>query len=108
MILKQSCFISIFFLISSLKLTCCSGIEYDDKLSNTTFEQKYGSESYIYFDRFMSNFVHLFKARLESNVNEMTPKEERTLFHVFNKLLHIRREMQAHLLENAWYLRRGR
>jgi hypothetical protein len=110
MISKRSrIIISLFYLILSLKLTCCSDIKHDDKLSNNkTFHQKYGSESYIYFDMFMLNFVNSFKARLESNQNEMTPIEERTFFHVFIKLLQIRREMEAHLLENAWYLRRGR
>ena len=109
MISKRSRFISLFYLILSLKLTSCSDIQYDGMLSNNkNFDQKYGSESYIYFDRFMSNFVNSFKARLESNQNEITPIEERTFVHVFNTLLQIRREMEAHLLENAWYLRRGR
>jgi len=100
---KHSRFISICFLISSLKLTCCSDIELDGKLSsNKPFHQKYN------FDRFRLNFVNLFNARLESNENERTPIEERALFRVFNSLLHIRREMENEMYKNAWYLRRGR
>ncbi len=66
------------------------------------------SNSYIYFDRFMLNFVNSYRAKLESNINVITPKEERMYLIVFDKLLSIRREMENELYKNAWYLRRGR
>jgi hypothetical protein len=67
-----------------------------------------GAGSYDNFDIFMLNFVNSFKARLESNVDEITPKEEQIFFLIFYILVHIRREMKDQLYENAWYLRRGR
>ena len=93
MISKKYHFISI-FLILSLSIEIDGG--------------DFTSNSYIYFDRFMLNFVNLYRAKLESNINVITPKEERMYFIVFNTLLHIRREMEHELYKNAWYLRRGR
>jgi hypothetical protein len=93
MISKKYHIISI-FLILSLSIETDGGIA--------------ASNSYIYFDRFVLNFVNSYKAKLESNINVITPKKERIYFIVFKKLLHIRREMEDELYKNAWYLRRGR
>jgi hypothetical protein len=93
MISKKYHLISI-FLILSLSIVIDAG----DSSGN----------SYIYFDRFMLNFVNSYRAKLESNISVITPKEERMYFIVFDKLLSIRREMENELYKNAWYLRRGR
>ena len=98
------------FLILTLKHLCCSSSEHDGASKRMMIDPKngHGAGSYHSFDRFMLSFVNSFKARIESNVNEVTSIEERTFFLILNKLVHIKREMKAHLLENAWYLRRGR
>ena len=98
------------FLILTLKHLCCSSSEHGGASKKTMVDPKngHGQGSYDSFDKFMLSFVNSFKARLDSSVDEVTPKEERTFFLILSKLVHIRREMKAHLLENAWYLRRGR